>query len=1066
MDKYRRTVPVDLTFKVGETVTSDKETAIVQLLNNAVRVLNKKIGDLRGEESLYPASASPKFIPNIAQAIGDMSKLEPPLNKTKAMLYAPYLYRNLKDAGYNVLPNPEQAETGKLCSVGCIYDHYTPGSGTTESCEKYATDPSVLAYYRKINNTATAGICQNQNCPYFSGKPTVVSGDKVRQYKIVFPEETRLVDSFDVFYYENCGTSFGEQERTDNATATEWDGILPNGDPFVPSDTYAYHTGEPVVYKFQRMKETADITYHVVFEIPNLGVNVKVSAGSSEVGVVEISDSPFAAGLYYYELAPSEYHNGTLYLTFEQDGTANGGVVSRIYIIEQGKKRHFNYGEQLFLPVSLGSTNVGSVYPSGAVNLFDTVANVTIDHIDAKAAYFRYFEDPTQIHRDCVDVVTYNDTPLVVGNNRYVVYTAGLSLAEAAGALMEELFNHVGNENIHLTAEDVCNIINDPTPCCVYKDIDATVTCLGSYGLKIDGLSALDSYKIGDFLTLNPRLIGDYDGLNISYKWTITNPNGDSEEINTQVLFYQLQPYQTDGGISDTAGTWHFRIDAQTELNGTLYTSGASEEFSLFVAEGDDTITATISLNATQPGDVYRLNDGFAFIGATADELVLDYDINALLAVGDFTLTAYAVTDSTVETEMTTFTGPVSTTGSVTIDFTLGAATSGYVYAVVLNDSEEEVARSNHIHFNTALDAEVLTSDYSFNPIVGRHCNIGGATRYPIKIGNIRHANVTADYLGCGISYWDTVNPYDNLDYRYEYVFQPVFGIQVSDMDALVADDIEYAFLLLYVTNVSGGGTWSTALDASNKYCLVDMFDYDLFSIASNESRLGLTVENVNGTRLGAMMLHDGRYYMTNGCEFSSLPTSTAQVIPTPDEMSALSLGQSYARAFNLYPIKHDEEGCSLPSCCGYSLTGSPASLRTFGSYGYSLATLRPPRYASGEVDEEQFGGPPQGTGNFAYINSPSTHANQTTKLYLPLESGTIQERSWAYADITIPLKNMLTQYHAYEQYYNVPRGIGFRIQHRFPNNTSTQEDRFVVFDNAATITDSRFKPFLFIGRD
>ena len=76
-DKFRKTAPIKITFAGSEQPSSEKLTGLAQQTRNALKLLEKAVGDIWNQSGDSLLKDYPLLIPNLARAIGEMKYLNP-----------------------------------------------------------------------------------------------------------------------------------------------------------------------------------------------------------------------------------------------------------------------------------------------------------------------------------------------------------------------------------------------------------------------------------------------------------------------------------------------------------------------------------------------------------------------------------------------------------------------------------------------------------------------------------------------------------------------------------------------------------------------------------------------------------------------------------------------------------------------------------------------------------------------------------------------------------------------------------------------------------------------------
>jgi len=538
------------TYEEGEFPTALKLTASEVERTNALYLLERAIGAMHRSVGTLPAVN----MVSVARSIGDMSKVEPPLGGFEGSPDNPQLAYALRDATYNTIPNPSQKTeydpalddsnsvgVHLLCEVGCIHD--TMGdSEWPRRCRKgyLSVDEGGSNYKHECGSITMVeglkGVCQNTQCPDWSGKPmevtypdsdseTGTTSDILRRYKIVFPKESRLVNKPVIRDYIDCGTVLGETRR--HSSDTGGTGVVESGS-VSPEDTYGKQTsGNAVTYTIggsagsssQLFRQKDGDTYLVV-EIPaytdldgsvsvtrEYVVSIRSTDGAEWIRLCRFTGNGATQTRKEVQLSNSYVTDGSAQIKVEFY-TDSGIIptawqevrVSRIWVVVvELKQRHRNYGMQLELPHSLAGVTEGEPFPANSIYLYDTdlsVDHVVQDAVPYSAVFQRLYDSGTKknVHLDNMDIYLYQDRELQLANNRYYTISAGCSVAEAAGAILSELIRHASDTNMHVSPSQICHALYDPSVCCA-SDVDATFKRASGnpYSVNIIGVSGAGS---------------------------------------------------------------------------------------------------------------------------------------------------------------------------------------------------------------------------------------------------------------------------------------------------------------------------------------------------------------------------------------------------------------------------------------------------------------------------------------------------------------------------------------------------------------------------------------------
>jgi hypothetical protein len=470
-DTYNRVFPFKIRYQNKDIADEGRLNAFEKLVERGFEDLERAIGDVYNTENAVNSSLSnqPLYINSLGRAIGSMAEIIPPLSGIQP--YSPALASRLAEATYNVIPHPDQVVK---CEVGCKFDSLVRSDSTSRSCLKNRT-----AFYR-INEGAQTGICQATDCPDWSGRAgrkidTLVCdpnevGNIYREYKIVTPPELRTVDTFGVEFYSNAGTNY-DRYRIDTPGHKGFD----DSNRSDPSKSWAVTTnselaisgiGGTIKYEYPNL-DTAS-TYIVVVEVPAEAASQIISVNSIPQAVVDSTDlQPTRVLIDLSSIAGSS----RLLVTARPVGTGllDAAYISQIWVIKVSQNHHRNYGHPLLLPTVLNDLQTGTEIPPNFLQLFDTDSSVNriIDKVRVFSGRFNPKGGNNQnSHRDNFDVTIFGDQALEVDNNRYLGVTVGTSVATAVGSLLEAFIEHVSDESIHLSKEQVCELLADRSYCC------------------------------------------------------------------------------------------------------------------------------------------------------------------------------------------------------------------------------------------------------------------------------------------------------------------------------------------------------------------------------------------------------------------------------------------------------------------------------------------------------------------------------------------------------------------------------------------------------------------------
>jgi len=468
--------------QMGPALTSVELTGLVSLLRNALLRIAEAVGDVDGSnDSNSLLKYHPSLIVNIARSIGSMADIEPPLGGISAVPEEPALGYALKDATYNVIPNPNQlyrADAGghRLCELGCIYD---AGNTCTKGYGKYSEATKTYSgNYKGRHGRITFvedyyGVCQNTSCPGWSGKPRSESDPcgasdlKVRRYRVVLPKESRIVYDVETVYHDDLGNQYNQRHWWDPEDGQTHE------DPD-PAESYGYHDtrillrfGDPDGSPDYRFPIEAGDTYQIVLEFPpgdrTVGIWVNTGESPSE-GTWTKLDTLDTSGetnvRVHYELPDTE--SGVYWIrAYWESGTDTGVAMTQAWLTRVFRTYHRNYGKKLLLPKSFEDIAVGQQYPSGLVHIYGVVNS---ERLNAEGFYAlsTFQVDPLESME--LRIVSTEEPPL--GDTNYVVIVPGCSLSQMLKALLEAIINHSSNSDIHLDRKALCKLLREPEGIC------------------------------------------------------------------------------------------------------------------------------------------------------------------------------------------------------------------------------------------------------------------------------------------------------------------------------------------------------------------------------------------------------------------------------------------------------------------------------------------------------------------------------------------------------------------------------------------------------------------------
>ena len=459
-DTYNRVFPFRIRYQTKDIADEARLNAFEKLVERGFGDIERAVGDIYNTENATGSSLSsqPLYINSLGRSLGPMSDIVPPLSGI--YVQSPALAARLENATYNVIPHPTQVVK---CEVGCKFDSTASPAALERTCLK-----NQLPFYRQIEGTQT-GICQNTTCPEWSardGRRIDVSicdpnefGQTYREYKLVTPPELRTVETYAVSFYSNAGTNY-DRYRVDG-TSLSFD----SSNRADPSKTWAVPTSGEILYEYPNLDITAG--YIVVVEVPALRTQQIISVnGVSQALVNGTTDEPTRV------LVDLSSATGTsrLLVSSSPVTATDAAAISQVWVIKVGQDRHRNYGAPLVLPTILSGLSAGAEIPPNFLQIFDTNSSVNqiVDKTRIFSARFNP-RDPTlnrNSNLDSFDAVLFGDQQLEVGNSRYLAVTVGTSVATAVGALLEAFVEHVSNDSIHMSKENVCVLLADRSFCC------------------------------------------------------------------------------------------------------------------------------------------------------------------------------------------------------------------------------------------------------------------------------------------------------------------------------------------------------------------------------------------------------------------------------------------------------------------------------------------------------------------------------------------------------------------------------------------------------------------------
>ena len=615
-DTYNRVFPFKIRYQNKDIVDEGRLNAFEKLVERGFGDLERAIGDIYNTENATNSSLSnqPLYINSLGRSLGPMSEIIPPLSGIQP--FSPALASRLAGATYNVIPHPDQVVK---CEVGCKFDSLASSTSTARSCLKNRT-----AFYR-INEGAQTGICQTTDCPDWSGRsgrsidtlicdPNEV-GNTYREYKIVTPPELRTVDTFTVAFYSNAGTSY-DRYRIDTPGHAGFN----DSNRSDPSKSWATTTnselaasgiGGMIKYEYPNLDTSS--TYIVVVEIPAVAASQIISVNSIPQAVIDSTDlQPTRVLIDLSSIVGSS----RLLVTARPVGTGldDTANISQIWIIEVSQNHHRNYGHPLLLPIVLDDLQPGTEIPPNFLQLFDTdsAVNRIIDKIRVFSARFNPKGETNQsAFRDNFDVTIFGNQELEVNNNRYLGVTVGTSVATAVGSLLEAFIEHVSNESIHLSKEQVCELLADRSFCCddrlkvVIASLEPTTRTTGS---------SPSTYYI------NTYIYGGFPPYDVVIDW------GDGVSDTDIVSGVQTYSITDDVGLDKTpyqfshsySGFGRYNLEFDVSDNPDIFGCSASitSQVSPFIVGSAPDVLPEIRLDRFSSYDTFlftSMADGYAF---------------------------------------------------------------------------------------------------------------------------------------------------------------------------------------------------------------------------------------------------------------------------------------------------------------------------------------------------------------------------------------------------------------------------------------------------------------------